>query len=176
VSHILVGVGGGIAAFKVAALVSQLVQAGHELRVAMTPSAQRFIGPLTFEALTGSQAILSSTQVDADGSAPHIAATTAAELMVIAPATADLIAKLAAGVCDDTVTLAALACRCKRLLCPAMNDAMWENPVTQRNVRTLCDLGYEVAGPVEGHLAEGYDAIGSMLEPEQLRAAIDALL
>ena len=175
-SNILVGVGGGIAAFKVAALVSQLVQAGHTVRVAMTPAAREFIGARTFEGLTGAQTILSSTQVDRDGNPPHIAATRDADLFVVAPCTADLIAKLAAGTCDDAVTLAALTCRAPKLLCPAMNDAMWESPVVQRNVKTLEGLDYRFAGPVVGHLSEGYDAIGRMLEPEQLLEAITALL
>ena len=175
-SNILIGVGGGIAAYKVAALTSALVQAGHRVRVAMTRGACEFVGPCTFEGLTASQAILSSTQIDADGSSPHISATSTADLMVIAPATAGLLARLAAGAADDSVTLAALVCKCPKILCPAMNDAMWESPVVQRNVATLIDLGYEVVGPVEGHLAEGYDAIGRMVEPSDIQAAIDARL
>ena len=170
--NVLLGVGGGIAAFKVAALASQLVQAGVRVRVAMTPAAAEFIGPLTFEGLTQAQAILSPTQVDRDGRAPHIEATRTADLLVIAPATANLIAKLAAGACDDAVSLAALCCKCPKLLCPAMNDAMWESPVVQRNVGTLRELGYDLLGPTTGHLAEGYDAIGRMAEPEEILAAV----
>ena len=175
-SNILLGVGGGIAAYKVAALASALVQAGHAVRVAMTPTAQQFVGALTFEGLTGTQAILRATQVDRDGTAPHIVATADADLMVIAPATADLLAKLAAGVCDDAVTLAALVAKCRKLLCPAMNDAMFQNPVVERNLATLEELGYDVVGPVVGHLAEGYEAIGRMLEPEQILIEIEARL
>ena len=175
-SAILLGVGGGIAAYKAADLVSQLVQAGHTVRVAMTRASLEFVGPRTFEGLTQSQVILSSTQVDRDGSVPHIAATGAADLMVVAPATADLIAKLAAGICDDPVTLAALVCRCPKLLCPAMNDAMWENPVVQRNVESLRGLGYQLSGPDVGHLAEGYDAVGRMREPIEIAADIQKLL
>ena len=171
-SKILLGVGGGIAAYKVAAVASRLVQAGHQVRVAMTRAAIEFVGARTFAGLTGSQIILSSTQIDADGQPPHIAATRDADLMAIAPGTADLIAKLAAGICDDAVTLGALTARCTKLVCPAMNDAMWQNPVVQRNVKTLAELGYEFAGPVVGHLAEGYDAIGRMLEPDEIVAAI----
>lgn len=172
----MLGVGGGIAAFKVAALASQLVQRGHEVRVAMTPSAAEFVGALTFEGLTGQKVIRSATQVDPDGGVPHIAATRDADLMVIAPATADLVARLAAGLCGDPVSLAAIACRCPRLLCPAMNDAMWENAIVQRNVQTLRDAGFEVLGPVAGHLAEGYDAIGRMVEPDAILEAIEGLL
>ncbi len=165
---VLLGVGGGIAAFKVAALASQLVQGGVDVRVAMSRDAERFVGAATFAGLTGRAVARSATQVDADGRVPHIEHTRAADLLLVAPATADLIARLAAGTCDDAVTLAAVACRCPRLVCPAMNDAMWQDPAVQRNVATLVELGYEVLGPVVGHLAEGYDAIGRMLEPEEL--------
>jgi phosphopantothenoylcysteine decarboxylase/phosphopantothenate--cysteine ligase len=165
--NVLLGVSGGIAAFKAAALASQLVQAGARVRVAMTREAAEFVGPVTFEGLT---------QVDRDGTAPHIEATRNADLLVIAPATANLIAKLAAGACDDAVSLAALCCKCPRLLCPAMNDAMWENPVVQRNISTLRELGYELLGPVSGRLAEGYDAVGRMVEAEEILAAVQERL
>ena len=175
-SNILIGVGGGIAAFKVAALTSQLVQAGHDVRVAMTRAAQEFVGARTFEGLTGRPAILSSTQVDRDGGVPHIAASAAADLLVIAPGTADLIAKVAAGTCDDPVALLALIFQGKKMICPAMNDAMWQSAVVTRNIETVRGLGFDIVGPVVGHLAEGYDAIGRMLEPEQIQAEIEARL
>lgn len=175
-AKILLGVGGGIAAFKVAALASQLVQRGHDVRVAMTPSATEFVGAVTFEGLTGHVVIGSTTQIDPDGTAPHVAATSEADLMVIAPATADLIGRLAAGLCDNAVALAAVACRCPRLLCPAMNDAMWQNGIVQRNVTTLVEAGFEILGPVEGHLAEGYDAIGRMVEPDVILETIESRL
>lgn len=175
-SSILLGVGGGIAAFKAAALASQLVQAGHDVRVAMTPGAVEFIGARTFEGLTGKQAILRATQVDRDGGAPHIEATRDADLFVVAPCTAGLLARLAAGAADDPVALAALLCKCPRLLCPAMNDAMWLDAVVTRNAATLEALGFEFAGPVVGHLAEGYSAVGRMLEPDAILAAIEERL
>ncbi|MEM7206005.1 MAG: flavoprotein [Planctomycetota bacterium] len=173
---VLLGVGGGIAAYKAAALTSLLTKRGYTVRVAMTRSAREFVGPLTFAGLSGRPVILSSTQVDPDGGVPHIEATQAASLLVIAPATADLLARLAAGICDDPVTLAAVACRCPRLLCPAMNDAMWEDGTVQRNVAALRELGYAVLGPVVGHLAEGYDAIGRMVEPEEIAAEVERRL
>jgi phosphopantothenoylcysteine decarboxylase/phosphopantothenate--cysteine ligase len=165
--NVLLGVSGGIAAFKAAALASQLVQAGARVRVAMTREAAEFVGPVTFEGLTQTQVILSPTQVDRDGTAPHIEATRNADLLVIAPATANLIAKLAAGACDDAVSLAALCCKCPRLL---------ENPVVQRNISTLRELGYELLGPVSGRLAEGYDAVGRMVEAEEILAAVQERL
>jgi phosphopantothenoylcysteine decarboxylase/phosphopantothenate--cysteine ligase len=176
VSHVLLGVGGGIAAYKVAFLASRLVQAGHRVRVAMTAKAQEFVGALTFEGLVGSKAILTSTQVDADGSAPHIVATKQADVLVVAPASADLIAKLAAGAADDAVCLAALVCRCPRIVVPAMNDAMWESRAVQRNLARLRELEFEVLGPVVGRLAEGYEAIGRMVEPDAILARLTELL
>lgn len=175
-STILLGVGGGIAAYKLAFVASKLVQKGHAVRVALSRSAPDFIGAATFEGLTGSKAILSSTQVDADGTPPHLAATRDANVFLVAPATADLLAKLASGVADDPVCLAALSCRCPRLLAPAMNDAMWESPAVQANVKRCEAHGFQIVGPVVGHLAEGYEAIGRMLEPEQLVEAVERAL
>ena len=171
--EVLLGVGGGIAAYKVAALASRLVQQGCSVRVAMTPRALEFVGALTFEGLTGRKAILSPTQVDADGSVPHIEAARRAQVYVVAPASADLLARFCAGLADDAVALLMLTCRCPILLCPAMNDAMWQHEATQRNVEVLRARGVHLLGPVVGHLAEGYDAIGRMVEPEQILAAIE---
>ena len=145
---------------------------GCSVRVAMTARAPEFVGALTFAGLSGRPVILRSTQIDADGSAPHIEAARKARLYVVAPATAGLIARLAAGAADDAVALLALSCRCPILLCPAMNDAMWLHPAVQRNVEVLTQRGIEVLGPVTGHLAEGYDAIGRMVEPEVILAAV----
>ena len=171
-TRVLLGVGGGIAAFKAAALASQLVQRGAEVRVAMTPGALEFVGARTFEGLTGKTVVLRSTQVDPDGSVPHITATQGADVLVIAPCTAGLLARLAAGSCADAVCLAAVSAECRRIVCPAMNDAMWREAAVQRNVETLRERGFEILGPVEGHLAEGYDAIGRMLEPEEILASV----
>lgn len=173
--RVLLCVGGGIAAYKMAIVTSTLVQRGVDVRVAMSRGAQSFVGRRTFEGLTGRPAVLSSTQIDPDGSAPHIAATRDLDALVIAPATADLCARLAAGVCDDAVGLAVVAAsRCpRRILCPAMNDAMWEDAAVQANVDSLRDRGFAICGPAVGHLAEGYDAVGRMVEPE---AIVDAVL
>ncbi len=173
--EVLLGIGGGIAAYKIAMVASRLVQQGWSVRVAMTSRATEYVGALTFEGLTGHKAILSSTQVDADGSVPHIAAARAAKVYCIAPATADLLGRLAAGLADDPVALLALTCRCPILVCPAMNDAMWLHPVVQQNKAALQVRGLHFLGPVEGHLAEGYDAIGRMVEPDRIVAEIQAL-
>jgi phosphopantothenoylcysteine decarboxylase/phosphopantothenate--cysteine ligase len=167
-TEVLLGVGGGIAAYKIAWLASRLVQHGASVRVAMTPHATEFVGPLTFEGLTGRRAILSSTQVDGDGEVPHIAAARQAAVYVIAPATADLLARLANGAAADPVSLLAITCRCPILVCPAMNDAMWSNAAVQHNVAVLRARGVHFLGPATGHLAEGYDAIGRLVEPEAI--------
>ena len=174
--EVLLGIGGGIAAYKLAFLCSRLVQRGLSVRVAMSPAATRFVGPLTFAGLTGRQPILSSTQVDRDGGVPHIDAAKAARVYCIAPATAGVLAQLASGAADDPVALLALTCRCPIVVCPAMNDAMWQAAVVQQNVAQLQARGVEFLGPVTGHLAEGYDAIGRMVEPEQILARLVELL
>ena len=110
--------------------------------------------------------------MDADGATPHIDAARWAQVYAIAPATADLLTKLAAGAADDPVSLLAITCRCPLVVCPAMNDAMWLSAVVQRNVEALRQRGFEIVGPVVGHLAEGYDAIGRMVE---LDAVLQAL-
>ena len=169
--RVLLGIGGGIAAYKLAYLASRLVQRGAAVRVAMTPRATEFVGALTFAGLTGRQPILSSTQVDRDGTVPHIEAAREAQVYLIAPATADLLAALALGAAADPVSLLALTCRCPIVVCPAMNDAMWTSPVVQANVAALRARGVRFEGPIEGHLAEGYDAIGRMVEPEAMLEA-----
>ncbi|MCA8973981.1 MAG: phosphopantothenoylcysteine decarboxylase [Planctomycetes bacterium] len=170
-TEVLLGVGAGIAAYKVAALASSLVQAGHGVRVAMTADAVKFVGAATFAGLSGRPVILASTQIDPDGGVPHIEAARRAEVFVIAPATADLLARLAAGTAADPVSLLALTCRCPLLVCPAMNDAMWTATAVQDNVAKLRRRGVHLLGPVTGHLAEGYDAIGRMVEPDAIQAA-----
>jgi phosphopantothenoylcysteine decarboxylase/phosphopantothenate--cysteine ligase len=173
---VLLGVGGGIAAYKVAFLASRLVQRGFDVRAAMTPRACEFVGAVTFAGLTGAPPILSPTQVDRDGGMPHIEAARAARVYVIAPATADLLAKLALGAADDPVSLLALTCRCPLLVCPAMNDSMWLATAVQENVARLRARGVHLLGPVTGHLAEGYDAIGRMVEPEAILARVAELV
>jgi phosphopantothenoylcysteine decarboxylase/phosphopantothenate--cysteine ligase len=173
---VLLGVGGGIAAYKAAFLASRLVQAGVDVRVSMTPRATEYIGALTFEGLTGRKVIAGSTQVDADGSVPHIEAARWANVYCIAPATADLLARLASGAADDAVSLLALTCRCPMLVCPAMNDGMWLAAAVQENCERLRRRGVELLGPVHGRLAEGYEAVGRMVEPEAIAARLLQML
>ena len=168
---VLLGVGAGIAAFKAAALASQLVQKGCAVHVLMTPDAAKFVAPLTFAGLTGHAVVHESTAM-AGGHAAHIALAEAASCFVVAPATADLIARLAAGQADDAVTLTALCCTAPRIFCPAMNDRMWNHAFTRRNAATLVAAGWQQLGPDTGHLAEGYAAVGRMVEPEAILRAV----
>jgi phosphopantothenoylcysteine decarboxylase/phosphopantothenate--cysteine ligase len=173
--EILLGVGGGVAAFKAAALCSKLVEAGYAVQTLMTQAATEFIAPLTFEGLTGRAVGIQSTTM-AGGKAAHISWSERARCMVVAPATADLMARLSNGLADDAITLTALCFSGLRLFCPAMNDRMWNQPVVQQNANKLVELGWRQLGPVHGRLAEGYEEVGRMVEPEQVVAEIDKLL
>ena len=172
--RIVVALTGGIACYKVAPLVSSIVQHGAEVRVIMTEAAARFVGPVTFESLSGRPVAQSIWHAQQDHESPHVAIARWCELFLIAPATADIIAKLAAGICDDVVSLS--ACALPRttpvLLAPAMNEQMWENPITRRNIETLRQtLGYHTVGPEEGWQACRTSGPGRMAEPDQIIAA-----
>lgn len=176
---VLVGLSGGIACYKVATVVSRLVQAGASVRVIMTEAATRFVAPLTFQALSGSSVLTSVWQADDRPDSQHVGLARWCDLLVIAPATADLIAKLAAGLADDIVclTAAALPRSTPVLLAPAMNTQMWENPITQRNVETLRQLaGYHTVGPEAGWQACRTSGAGRMSEPEAILDAAAKLL
>ncbi len=167
---------GGIAAYKSCLLTRLLVQAGLSVRVAMTDSAQRFVGPVTFRALSGQPV---ATDLWGEGESlplDHIEYARWADVAVVAPATANLLAKAAAGVADDIVTTLLLAHEGPLLVAPAMNDAMWRHPATQANVRTLAERGVEIVAPGEGWLACGTEAPGRMAEPEEILARVVAAL
>ena len=177
--HILVALSGGIACYKTATIVSRLVQGGAQVTVLMTEAATRFVGPLTFESLSGRAVLTSQWEQVESHDSQHIALARAAHLMLIAPASANTIAKLAGGFCDNIVTTIALALPPKTplLLAPAMNAAMWENAITQRNIQTLRDLrGVDLVGPEEGWQACRTKGMGRMSEPEAIVAAIEKLL
>lgn len=179
---ILVGVGGGISAYKTAEVVSRLARAGHDVQVAMTAAARRFVAPDTFSALTRkrvhTELFPPPDATDGEALFPHIFPACRADAFLVAPATADLIAKLAAGFGDDPVCCSALALRsgCARLFAPAMNEYMWAQPVVQENVRRLESLGWRRVGPVEGALACGTCGPGRMAEAPDLAAAVEAAL
>ena len=166
--EIVVGVCGGIAAYKVAEVVSKLVQLGAGVTVAMTAEAQKFVTPLTFEALSG-RPVRTGTFDLTDSSDPqHIALTERADLMLVAPATGNLIAKVAHGLCDDLVSLMVCAAACPVVFAPAMNNRMWDNPVTRENVAKLTRLGYRFIGPDAGWLACRNVGAGRLSEPQQI--------
>lgn len=165
--RVIVGVTGGIAAYKAAELVRLLVKAGAQTKVAMTQSATKFVTPLTFEALSGNKVI--SDMWDAGtGPMDHIHWGQNADLLVIAPATANFIAKLAHGLGDDFLSTMVLAASAKILVCPAMNSQMFVNPAVQANLALLRDRGYEVMEPAEGGLACGTAGLGRLPEPEDI--------
>ena len=174
--EVLVSVTGGIAAYKVCEVVSRLVQRGAGVTVAMTRAAQKFVGPTTFQALSGRRVLTSLWRAHDPSDVQHIAATDEADLFLVAPATSDIIAKFAAGIADDMVTTLFASNAAPVLLAPAMNDRMWRHPIVQRNVEALEGLGYHTVGPGEGWLACRSVGAGRMAEPgEILERAVELL-
>ena len=173
---VVLGVGGGIAAYKACEFVRLVVKGGGSVRVAMTPNATRFVGPLTFQALTGHPVLVDLLDPASERSYGHLALARAADLLVVAPATANLLARLATGMADDAVTTTALACRCPALLAPAMNTRMWRSPAVQENLATLGRRGWAVVGPASGELADGDVGEGRLAEPEEIAAAAARLV
>jgi len=166
--EVLVSVTGGIAAYKVCEVVSRLVQRGAGVTVAMTRAARKFVGPTTFQALSGRRVLTSLWRAHDPSDVQHIAATDEADLFLVAPATADIIARFAAGIADDMVTTLFAANAAPVLLAPAMNDRMWRHPIVQRNVKTLQELGYHTVGPGEGWLACRSVGAGRMAEASEI--------
>ena len=179
---VLIGVTGGIAAYKAASVVSALKQAGHDVQVAMTPAACKFVTPLTFAALSQkevrSELFPENPTSDKGQLYPHLYPATGADLFAVLPATADIIGKLVYGFGDDIVCASALSLKtdCPKLFCPAMNSQMWENPVVQQNVQTLENRGWQRIGPEEGLMACGTSGAGRMSEPGVIIDAITQAL
>ncbi len=165
---IVLGITGGIAAYKSAALTSLLIKAGASVQVIMTEHAKEFIAPLTFEALTGRRCLTDTFDRNHEYSTEHVALAKETDAVIIAPATANVIAKLAHGIADDMLTTTVLACDCPKMIAPAMNTRMYENPVTQENIETLERHGMTVIRPAKGRLACGDVGAGKMPEPEEL--------
>ena len=169
--RVLLGVTGGIAAYKACVLTRLLTQVGATVQVVMTPSATRFVGTDTFAALSGRPAY---TEVwEEPGSVLHVRLARGADVAVVAPATANVIAKLSGGIADDLITSTLLEATCPLLLAPAMHSGMWEHPATQANVRALQERGTVVVGPARGPLAAGDEGVGRMAEPEDILAALE---
>ncbi|MCA9025185.1 MAG: phosphopantothenoylcysteine decarboxylase [Planctomycetaceae bacterium] len=174
--EVLLGVSGGIAAYKAADLTSKLMQAGAKVTVVLTPAATKFIGATTFEALTGRRVLLGMFDAHEHFIGEHIGQARRADAYVIAPATADMLAKLAHGQADDLVSTLALSVTCPRLVAPAMNNEMWTKPPVQRNVEQLREDGWEIIDPGSGWLSCGSIGPGRMAEPVDIMARIEFAL
>ena len=172
--RVLLCVCGGIAAYKAADLVRRLRDAGAEVRVAMTENAQRFVGAQTFQALSGQPVRSSLWDAQAEAAMGHLELARWAQRIVVAPATANTLAKLAHGFADDLVCTLCLASTAPLAVCPAMNHVMWKHPATQANMATLHARGVQVIGPDDGPLAEGESGPGRMAEPLAIVAALAA--
>jgi len=174
--EIVLGVSGGIAAYKAAALTSLLVQRGASVTAVLTRNARRFVGPATFAALTGRPVVTRSFDPAAHPLGAHIELAARAELVVIAPASADLLAKAASGAADDLLTTLLLCAECPVVMAPAMNSAMWAKPAVQRNVDRLIADGVQIIQPGTGWLSCRQQGAGRMAEPEEIANVIDQLL
>ncbi len=170
--EVLVGVCGGISAYKVCTVVSTLVQRGAGVTVAMTEAATKFVGPLTFQSLTARQVFTTLWSAEAYYDPQHIRLTEAADLFLIAPATANIIGKIACGIADDLLSTLVMTADCPVLLAPAMNTRMWQNPIVQANVTKLRGTGHPIIEPVSGWLACRTVGPGRMAEPQVILAEV----
>lgn len=173
---ILLGVAGSIAAYKAADLTSQLVKRGHTVFVVMTESATHFVGAMTFQTLSRHPVTVGVFDERDSWQPTHIDLADRADLFLVAPATANIIAKLALGLADDALTSIALATRAPVLIAPAMNGKMWLHEATQKNVATLKERGAEFLGPEEGILACGYEGVGRLWNVDEITAKADEIL
>lgn len=172
---VVLGVTGGIAAYKSAAICSQLVQSGYDVKVVMTENAAKFVTPLTFRTLSRNS-VITSLWDEPEWKPEHVALANCADLFVTAPATANFIAKYANGIADDALTTFAATFAGKTIIAPAMNPAMWKHPACVENVEKLKKRGVILVGPEAGHVACGEPGFGRMSEPEKIIAAVkDAL-
>ena len=165
---VLLGITGSIAAYKIAYLASALHKLHADVHVLMTENATNFINPITFETLTGNKCLVDTFDRNFQFQVEHVSIAKKADVVMIAPASANVIGKLANGLADDMLTTTVMACRCQKILAPAMNTAMYENPVVQDNIRKLKNYGYEMITPASGYLACGDTGAGKMPEPETL--------
>ncbi len=172
----IVAVCGGIAAYKVADIVSKLVQRGAGVTVCMTREAQKFVTPLTFQALSGRPVRIDTFDLVDSSDPQHISLSERADLMLVAPATNNIIAKVAAGLCDDLVSLMVCAAACPVVFAPAMNSRMWDHPIAQENFAKLARLGYRFIGPEEGWLACRNVGAGRLSEPQKIVEQIVRML
>jgi phosphopantothenoylcysteine decarboxylase/phosphopantothenate--cysteine ligase len=175
-SVIVLGVSGSIAAYKAADLTSRLAKRGHDVHVVMTRNATEFVAPLTFQTLSRNPVTVSVFDEEKTWHPGHIALADRAQLLLIAPATANVLAKLSYGIADDALSAISLATLAPVLVAPAMNGKMWQHPATQENVARLRARGVEFIGPEEGLLACGYEGIGRLWNVEDIAARAEAIL
>ena len=169
---VLLGVTGSIAAYKIAYLASALKKLHAQVHVLMTRNATNFINPITFETLTGNKCLVETFDRNFQFQVEHVSIAKQADVVIVAPASANVIGKLAHGIADDMLTTTVMACKCKKIISPAMNTNMYENPVVQDNLKILKHYGYEVIEPASGYLACGDTGAGKMPEPETLKEHI----
>jgi phosphopantothenoylcysteine decarboxylase/phosphopantothenate--cysteine ligase len=174
--HILLGVTGSIAAYKAAELASRLTQLGAQVSVILTEAARQFVTPLTFQSVTGQRAYVDADLWGSEGHVQHIGLGHGADLLVIAPASANTIAKLAHGIADNLLSVTALAARCPLVVAPAMDGGMYSHPATQANLEILRKRGAIMIGPAEGHLASGLSGVGRMTEPAEILGQLRLVL
>ena len=165
---VVLAVTGSIAAYKIASLASALKKLHADVHVLMTENAENFINPITFETLTGNKCLIDTFDRNFQYNVEHVALAKKADVVMVAPASANVIGKIAHGIADDMLTTTVMACRCKKIVAPAMNTQMFENPIVQDNLKKLEHYGYEVISPASGYLACGDTGQGKMPEPELL--------
>jgi phosphopantothenoylcysteine synthetase/decarboxylase len=169
---IMLGVSGGVSAYKAVDLASKMTAAGAEVRTVMTENALRLVGAKSFEAVTG-QAVYTSLWDAEEFKIGHISLTDWADMVVVAPATANIIGKVANGICDDLLSTTLCVCWARpTLFAPAMNEKMWNNPAVKKNIKTLSRTGIEMIGPRRGRLACGTEGVGRMAEPQEILDAV----
>lgn len=172
---VVVGVTGGIASYKACELVRLLAADGADVHVVMTRGATQFVTPMAFQALSKNLVRTEIFDLTEESRMGHIELADMADLVVIAPASADFIAKAAHGICDDLLTTILCATRAPVILCPAMNVHMFENQIVQENIARLKKLGWQIVGPAEGDLACGYEGVGRLVEPEEIVTQVKKL-
>ena len=165
---IVLGVSGGIACYKAAEIVSALVKKGHNVDVIMTENAQKFVTPLTFQTLSQNKVITDMFELPEHWDVQHISLAKKADVFAVVPATANVIGKIAGGIADDMLTTTIMAAKCRKIIVPAMNTAMWENPIVQENITKLRHYGYEIPEPDAGRLACGDTGKGKLLPWEEI--------
>ena len=169
---VVLGVTGSIAAYKIANLASSLVKKGANVHVIMTKNATNFINPITFESLTGNKCLVDTFDRNFEFSVEHVSLAKMADVFMVAPASANVIGKIAGGIADDMLTTTIMACKCHKIISPAMNTNMFENQIVQDNIQKLKNYGYEIIEPASGYLDCGDTGAGKMPEPAVLESYI----